>query len=205
MHVLGVLSYFGIGVSSFAAVLAAAGFAIGLAFQGTLSNFAAGVLLLVFRPFKVGDVINAAGLTAKVFAIDLFTTVFDTFDNRRIVVPNSAITSGTIENITFHREHRIDVNVGVAYSASIQETRDTLTAAAESLKEFLLEGEGRGYQIVLGDLGDSAVQWTVRFWTTADIFWPTKEKLTEAVKTHLDNAGIGIPFPQMDVHLDQVK
>lgn len=198
---LGVLQYFGIGVASFAAVLAAAGFAVGLAFQGTLSNFAAGVMLLVFRPFKVGDVINAAGITAKVNEIALFTTVFDTPDNRRIIVPNSSIASGTIENISHHDERRVDVSVGTDYTADLHKTRETLAAAAESLKEDLVEGEGRGYQIVLGDLGDSAIGWTVRFWTKAADYWAVKEKLTAAVKNHLDGAGIGIPFPQMDVHV----
>lgn len=200
---LGVLQYFGIGVTSFAAVVAAAGFAIGLAFQGTLANFAAGVMLLVFRPFKVGDVVNAAGLTAKIYEIDLFNTVFDTFDNRRIIVPNGVIVAGTIENISHHEERRVDVAVGVEYSASIAQTRQTLEAASESLNEFVIEGEGRGYQVVLGDLGDSSVQWTVRFWTQAENFLPVKEKLTEAVKNHLDAAGIGIPFPQLDVHLNR--
>ena len=201
--ILGVLQYFGIGITSFAAIIAAAGFAVGLAFQGTLSNFSAGIMLLVFRPFKVGDVITAAGLTAKVHEIDLFTTIFDTPDNRRIIVPNSAIASGTIENITHHHDRRVDVGVGVDYSANIQQTRDTLTAAAESLRESLLEGDGRGYQVALGDLGDSAVNWTVRFWTTAEKYWPVKEQLTAAVKEHLEQAGIGIPFPQMDVHVHQ--
>ena len=201
--ILGVLQYFGIGVASFAAVLAAAGFAIGLAFQGTLSNFSAGIMLLVFRPFKVGDVINAAGITAKVNEIDLFTTTFDTPDNRRIIVPNGAIASSTIENISFHAERRVDVSVGTDYGADLQKTRDTLTAAAESLKEFVIEGEGRGYQIVLGDLGDSAIGWTVRFWTSAGDYWAVKEKLTAAVKDHLDAAEIGIPYPQIDVHMQQ--
>jgi small conductance mechanosensitive channel len=198
---LGVLGKFGVNVASFAAVIAAAGFAIGLAFQGSLSNLASGVLLLVFRPYKVGDVINAAGITAKVNEIDLFTTVFDTPDNRRIIVPNSAIAGGTIENITHHSERRVDVAVGVDYSADLDKTREILSSAAESLNEYSVEGEGRGYQIVLGDLGDSAVNWTVRFWAKAGDFWSVKEALTHAVKTHLDDAGIGIPFPQMDVHL----
>jgi small conductance mechanosensitive channel len=157
----------------------------------------------VFRPFKVGDVINAAGITAKVYEIDLFTTIFDTPDNRRIIVPNSSIASGTIENISHHEHRRVDVVVGVDYAATLQQTRDTLTAAAESLKDSLVEGDGRGYQIVLGDLGDSAVGWTVRFWTTAADYWSVKECLTAAVKEHLDAQGIGIPFPQMDVHLHQ--
>ena len=198
---LGVLQYFGIGISGFAAVLAAAGFAVGLAFQGTLSNFAAGIMLLVFRPFKVGDAINAAGITAKVYEIDLFHTVFDTPDNRRIIVPNSSISGGTIENISHHQERRVDVNVGIEYAASLDQTREVLTAAAETLKDKLIPGESRGYQIALIDLGDSAVNWTVRFWTTSADFWAVKEQLTYAVKTQLDKAGIGIPFPQMDVHL----
>ena len=160
-------------------------------------------MLLVFRPFKVGDVINAAGITAKVDEIDLFTTTFDTPDNRRIIVPNSAIAGGIIENISHHEDRRVDVPVGVDYSANLQRTRDALTAAAESQKEFLVDGDGRGYQIVLGDLGDSAVNWTVRFWTKADDYWSVKEQLTAAVKEHLEAANIGIPFPKLDVHVHQ--
>jgi small conductance mechanosensitive channel len=201
--ILGVLQYFGIGITSFAAVLGAAGFAVGLAFQGTLSNFSSGIMLLVFRPFKVGDVVSAAGITAKVYEIDLFNTVFDTPDNRRIIVPNSSIIGGTIENISHHSERRVDVGVGVDYTASLDKTREVLSAAADSLREHLIEGDGRGYQIVLGDLGDSAVTWTVRFWTTSADYWTVKEQLTHAVKVKLDEAGIGIPYPQMDVHVLQ--
>ncbi|MEM1355165.1 MAG: mechanosensitive ion channel domain-containing protein [Planctomycetota bacterium] len=193
----------GVQVTSFAAILAAAGFAVGMALSGTLGNFAAGAMLLIFRPFKVGDVVSAAGVTAKVNAIELFTTTLDTPDNRRIIVPNSAIYDGTIENITYHSERRCDVNVGCDYSASIDETRSVLEQAAESLDEFMVKGEGRGYQVFLIDLGDSSVNWVVRFWTTGADFWVAKEKLTRAVKLHLDEAGIGIPFPQMDVHLDK--
>ncbi|WP_417740059.1 mechanosensitive ion channel family protein [Rosistilla oblonga] len=198
---LGVAGSVGINVTSFAAILGAAGFAVGLAFQGTLGNFASGILLLVFRPFKVGDVISAAGIVAKVNEIDLFTTTFDTPDNRRIIVPNSQIAGGTIENISFHKERRVDVSVGTEYSASLDLTRETLSKAAESLSDKMLTGEGRGYQIVLGELGDSAVAWTVRFWTRAEDFWGVKESLTRAVKNGLDEAGIGIPFPQLDVNL----
>lgn len=199
---LGILGRFGISVASFAAVLAAAGFAIGLAFQGTLSNFAAGILLLVFRPFKVGDAVSVAGVVGKVIEIDLFTTTFDTPDNRRIIVPNSSISGATIENITYHQERRVDVNVGVDYSASLEATRSALTQAAESLNQYLVLGEGRGFQVFLGDLGDSAVNWQVRFWTQAANFWTVKEALTAAVKNSLDAAGLNIPFPQIDVHLN---
>ena len=194
----------GFEVTSFAAILAAAGFAVGMALSGTLGNFAAGACLLIFRPFKVGDVINAAGVTAKVNAIELFTTTLDTPDNRRIIIPNSKIFGDTIENITFHPERRADVFVGVDYSADMDKTREVLTKAAESLSDLNVQGEGRGFQVFMIDLGDSSVNWVVRFWATGADFWTAKEKLTHAVKAHLDEAGIGIPFPQMDVHLDKL-
>lgn len=196
-----VLGRFGFHVTSFAAILASAGFAIGMAFQGTLGSFASGIMLLVFRPFKIGDVISAAGVTAKVNAIDLFNTTFDTPDNRRFIVPNSAITSGTIENISHHDERRVDVSVGCSYDADLKQTRDVLTKAAEAVGQKTIQGEGRGFQVVLGDLGDSSVGWTVRVWTSADDFWAVKEELTEHVKNHLDATGIGIPYPTMDVNV----
>ncbi|MCC5830240.1 MAG: mechanosensitive ion channel [Phycisphaeraceae bacterium] len=195
------LSKFGINITTFAAVLAAAGFAIGMALSGTLSNFASGAMLLIFRPFRVGDVVSVAGITAKVNEIELFTTTFDTPDNRRIIIPNGAIYGGNIENISHHAERRVDVNVGVEYSADLDQTREVLGRAAESLKEKMVEGEGRGYAVVLLDLGDSSVNWVVRFWCKAPDFWAVKDALTRAVKRHLDEAGLGIPFPQMDVHL----
>ncbi|MFW5681783.1 MAG: mechanosensitive ion channel family protein [Phycisphaeraceae bacterium] len=199
---LGVLGYFGISVASFAAVLAAAGFAIGLAFQGTLSNFAAGIMLLTFRPFRVGQVVKINDEMGIVDEIELFHTTLDTFDKRRIIMPNSQIFGNTIENVSHHPERRVDVNVGVEYSADLDKTREVLSTACESLKEKMIEGEGRGYQIYLWELGNSSVNWIVRFWTHGDNYWPVREQLTRAVKMHLDEAGLGIPFPQMDVHLD---
>ena len=198
---LAVLQTLGVGVAGFAAVLAAAGFAIGLAFQGTLSNFAAGILLLVFRPFQVGDVVNTAGITGKVNAIDLFTTTFDTPDNRRLIVPNSAITGTTIENVTFHAERRVDISVGVDYSASLDVTRSVLAECAESFSDVMICRDDRGYQIVLSNLGASSVDWTIRFWARTEDYFLVKEALTEEVKLRLDEAGIGIPFPQMELHL----
>ena len=198
---LGVLGKFGVSVASFAAVIAAAGFAIGLAFQGTLSNFAAGIMLLVFRPFKVGDAINAAGITAKVAEIDLFYTIFDTFDNRRIIVPNSDVFAGTIENITYHPVRRAEVSVGVEYSCDLNEARAALNRAAESV-EGVQQGEGRGHQVLVMEFGASSIDWVVRAWFTKEDFWPNREKLIHAIKRELDASGIGIPFPQMDVHLD---
>lgn len=202
MSVLGVvLSQIGFKMSGIATILAAAGFAIGLAFQGTLSNFAAGVLLLVFRPFKVGDMINAAGVTGRVNEIDLFTTTLDTPDFRRIIVPNSSISGGTIENISYHPHRRVEVIVGVAYSSDIDATRQALVAAAETLHDKTVQGEGRGYNVILATLADSSVQWKVRVWTASADFFAVTEALTQAIKTQLDAAKITIPFPQMDVHL----
>ena len=197
---LGILQYFGIGVTSFAAVIGAASFAVGLAFQGTLSNFSAGVMLLVFRPFKVGDVITAAGITAKVNEIDLFATTFDTPDNRRIIVPNSKISGGIIENVSHHEVRRIDITVGVDYSADIDTTRTNLLAATQTLKG-IIEGEGRGMQIYLSELADSSVNWVIRVWVPSPDYAALREELLRAIKLQLDDAGIGIPFPQMDVHI----
>lgn len=197
------LSKFGIEVTSFAAILAAAGFAVGMAMAGTLSNFAAGTMLLVFRPFKVGDVINAAGVTAKVNEIELFTTTLDTPDNRRIIVPNAQIYGGTIENVSFHPVRRVDVNVGIDYGADMDQTRQVLSAAADTLAAKRVDGEGRGHVVYLLDLGESSVNWVVRFWCNSADFWAVKEALTRAVKVELDKAKISIPFPQMDVHLDK--
>ncbi len=195
------LGKLGIEVTAFAAILAAAGFAVGMALSGTLGHFASGVMLLIFRPFKVGDVVNAAGVVGKVHEIELFTTALDTPDNRRIVVPNGAIYGSTIENVTFHDTRRVDVAVGCDYSASLDQTREVLDNAAKSVEGILTDP---AHAIVLGDLGDSCVNWTVRVWCNTADYWAIKEATTRAVKQHLDDAGIGIPFPQMDVHMDKV-
>ena len=199
---MAVLSYFGVNVTSFAAILGAAGFAVGLAFQGTLSNFAAGILLLVFRPFKVGDMVVIAGITGKVNEIDLFTTTLDTTDNRRIIIPNSSISGNTIENVTHHAHRRVEITVGVAYDCSIDNTREALTKAAESIRPRLIDGPDRGYQVIMSNLGPHSVDWIVRFWGLTTEFHATRESLLSAIKTQLDLAGLRIPYPQLDVHFD---
>ena len=161
LAVLMCLSYFGVETTSFAAVIGAAGLAVGLAFQGTLSNFAAGAMLLVFRPFKVGDVVNTAGFVGKVNEIAIFTAEIDTFDGRRIIIPNSMIFSGVIENITYHPRRRADVDVGVSYAADIDETRRILEKALESVDLILDDPEPA---VVLLGLGGSSVDWSVRGW-----------------------------------------
>lgn len=197
---LGIVAGFGVPVAGAMAVLTAAGFAIGLAFQGTLSNFASGVLLLVFRPFKVGDLVVAGGVMGKVNEIDLFTTTFDTLDNRRMIIPNSAIASGTIENMTYHAHRRVDIVVGVSYRANLEQTRTALTAAATALPDLMIPGEQRGFQVMLTQLAQSSVEWTVRFWTAKENVFATRERLTQEIKMQLDRAGLEIPFPQMQVH-----
>ncbi|MEM6332457.1 MAG: mechanosensitive ion channel domain-containing protein [Planctomycetota bacterium] len=195
------LTIFGIETTSFAALIAAAGLAVGLAFQGTLSSFAAGIMLLTFRPFKVGDVCVLDGQLCKINEISLFVTNVDTLDNRRIIMPNANIFGSTIEVITYHPERRVEVVVGASYDADIDKTREVLEKVCSS-RDDIIEGEGRGYTVVLDQLGGSSVDWKIWYWAKAADFLAVKQSLTRDVKVALDEAGIGIPYPQMDVHLD---
>ncbi|QQE11716.1 mechanosensitive ion channel [Planctomycetota bacterium] len=197
--IISVLGYFGISTASFAALIAAAGLAVGLAFQGTLSNFAAGIMLLIFRPYKVDDVITVSGTTGKVFEIELFTTTLDTPDNRRIIVPNASIFGSTIENITYHPVRRVDVAVGTEYTADIEKTRQILLQAATQSDAVLTDPEP---MIYLLQLGASSIDWSVRVWANTEDYWAVREAITQNVKNALDEASIGIPFPQLDLHLD---
>lgn len=199
MAILAILGVFGIETTSFAAVIGAAGLAVGLAFQGTLANFSSGVMLLVFRPFKVGDVVSTAGVIGGVQAIDLFTTTFDTPDNRRIIVPNGAIFGSTIENMTHHETRRVNVDVGCDYSADIDETRRVLEAAAQNIPGAL---EEPAPSVFLSGLGGSSVDWQMRIWAHPSKYWDVYQATIRETKKALDAAKIGIPFPQMDVHVN---
>lgn len=198
LTVVTVLGYFGVQTATFAAVLASLSFAIGLSLQGSLSNFASGVMLLVLRPFKVGDYVSVAGQQGTVCQIDLFATTLDTPDNRRINVPNGAVFGSTIENVSYHDMRRCDIAVGVDYTADLDETREILTRVVDSLENKAPDKEA---QVVLTGLGASSVDWAVRIWCHKADFWPLKEKALRAIKYALDEARIGIPFPQMDVHV----
>lgn len=198
---IAVLGRVGIETASFAAILAAAGFAIGMALQGTLANFSAGVMLLFFRPFKVGDLVTVNGETGVVEEIELFTTNLNTPDNRRIVVPNGAVFGSTIENMTYHELRRVDVPVGTDYSADLDKTRQVLLACCENVKGRRTDQPVDAY---LGGLGDSAIDWEARVWCNAADYLAVKDELTLEVKKGLDAAGIGIPFPQRDLHIDGV-
>ena len=197
--VITALGYVGVETASFAAVIAASGLAVGLAFQGSLSNFAAGVMLLIFRPFRVGDFISAAGVSGTVVSIEIFTTELKTPDAQRVIVPNSAVFGGTITNVTHHPQRRVEVAVGTDYSADLKQVRGVLEAVPGKIQAVLADPPP---QIFLDELGASSIDWKVRVWVNGADFWDVRQELTQRVKEALDEAGIGIPFPQRDVHLD---
>jgi small conductance mechanosensitive channel len=198
--VLGCLGVFGIQTTSFAALIAASGLAIGLAFQGTLSNFAAGTMLLVFRPFKVGDVVVVDGMTGTVQEIELFTTDLTTLDNRRVIMPNSSIFGNRIENLSYYPTRRIDLPVGTDYAADIDRTREVLEGVVAKTEGVL---EDPPIQVVLAELGDSSINWKLRAWCNSEDYWDVWQRLIRNTKVALDEAGIGIPFPQRDLHVDE--
>jgi len=195
-----VLGIFGVETASLAAALAAVGFAIGLALQGTLSNIASAIMLLILRPFRVGDFITVGDLSGKVEEVELFHTSLDTFDNRRIVVPNSTIFGAVIENNTKHPTRRVDVTVGVSYAAGVDATRKVLLEAARGVPG---RDTTQDPQVILIGLGASSVDWSVRVWCPTEAFWDVRDAALRASKVALDAAGISIPFPQMDVHIQR--
>ncbi len=199
LAVIACLGAFGIETTSFAALIGAAGLAIGLAFQGTLSSIAAGVMLLSLRPFKVGDLITVAGFHGTVQAIGLFTVELDTFDLRRVVLPNNAVFGESIENHSHSPKRRVEVDVGCAYGADLKKSREIILAACRTIEDTLDAPEA-----YLMGLGGSSVDWQARVWVSPARYLAVRDQLTEAVKQHLDDAGISIPFPQMDVHLDKL-
>ena len=194
------MSKFGVDTTSIAALIAGIGFAIAMGFRGTLGNLAAGFMLMVFRPFKVGDAVKIDGELGKVAEIELFSTFIDTFDNRRIILANANVFGSKIENLTFHKTRRVDVNVGVSYEADLDETRRVLVEAVTRCPGRLDDPEPA---VALLDMGDSAINWVVRCWSPTDDFWTVREALTREVKYALDNAGLEIPYPQMDVHFNR--
>lgn len=196
------LETLGVQTASFIAVLAAASFAVGLALQGTLANFAAGIMLLIFRPFSVGDYVEIAEETGFVRDIQLFFTRLTTRDNRLIIIPNGDIFGTTIENVFAYDVLRVDCDVGTDYPADIDETRKILLEAARNVDDRL---EEKGEQAALVGLGDSSINWQVRIWAKPDDYFRLRQELTREVKYALDEANIGIPYPQMDVHLDELN
>ncbi|MBL1376146.1 small-conductance mechanosensitive channel MscS [Zobellella iuensis] len=194
------MSRVGVQTASFVAIVGAAGLAVGLALQGSLSNFAAGVLLIGFRFFKAGDYVEAAGTAGTVHSVQIFTTILLTPDNRMIVVPNAKILNDNIINYSREKTRRIDLVIGVAYSADLKKTKEVLTRIVNADPRILKEPECR---VAVNNLGASSVDFIVRPWVQAEDFWTVRFDLLEKIKNELDANGIGIPFPQMDVHLHQ--
>jgi small conductance mechanosensitive channel len=192
------LNQLGINTTSLAAILAAAGLAIGLSLQSSLQNFAAGIMLLVFRPFKKGDFIDAGGVAGSVKSIGVFSTIMNTPDNKEIIVPNGNIYSGNIINFSAKETRRVDMKFGIGYG-------DDLLLAKKLLEEMVAADERilaePAPQIAVAELGDSSVNFVVRPWVNSSDYWGVMFDFTEAVKLRFDAEGISIPFPQMDVHL----
>ncbi len=188
----------GINTTSFLTIIGAAGLAVGLALKDSLSNFAAGVMLVLFRPFAIGDVVSTAGITAKVEKITIFNTLFCSPDNQLIIVPNNKIISDIITNINAKDTRRIDLVVGISYSDDMAQTRDILKGLAEADSRILTDPAPT---IAVAELADSSVNLVFRPWVKTGDYWDVRFDLTEKIKNSLDEAGISIPFPQQDVHL----
>lgn len=195
---ISVASMVGIATTSFIAIIGAAGLAVGLALQGSLGNFAGGVLILIFKPFKVGDTIEAEGYLGAVREITILYTIVDTFDNRRIVIPNGSLSNATLVNVSYYDTRRCDMTFGIAYGDDIDKARTVIKQLLDEDERVLPEPEPR---ISVGSLGDNSVNIIVRPWTKTDDLWPVYWDMHERVKKAFDKEGLTIPFPQRDVHL----
>ncbi len=196
------LGRIGVQTASVVAVIGAAGLAVGLALQGSLSNFAAGILIVAFRPFKSGDYVEVAGVAGSVESIQIFQTILKTPDNKMVVVPNSSVIGGAITNYSRHATRRIDLMIGVSYSADLQETKRILRETVERDERILKDPD---ITIGVHTLADSSVNFVVRPWVKTADYWPVYFDLMLNIKEALDTNGIEIPFPQMSVHLNKVN
>jgi len=196
--VLAALAKFGIQTASFVAILGAAGFAIGFALQGSLANFAAGVLILVLRPFKVGNFIDGAGVAGTVKDIQLFTTVLATPDNIKIMVPNGKLFGDTIKNFSGFDTRRVDLLIGIGYTSDIQKANDVLINLVKEDTRILSDPPPK---VAVSELADSSVNFVVRPWVKRQDYWGVKFDLTRKIKEAFDENGIEIPFPQQVVHM----
>ena len=200
IFLIAALGRIGVQTASVVAVIGAAGLAVGLALQGSLSNFAAGVLIVGFRPFKSGDYVEVGGVAGSVEAIQIFQTVLKSPDNKMVVVPNAAVIGGAITNYSRHDTRRIDHVIGVSYSADLKKTKEVIHKILEADERILKEP---GIQIGVVALADSSVNFVVRPWVRTEDYWNVYFDTLQAIKEGLDGEGIEIPFPQMDVHLNK--
>lgn len=200
--VLAALGQLGIQTTSFIAVIGAAGLAIGLALQGSLANFAAGFLMIIFRPFKVGDYIEGAGVGGTVEVIQIFTTQLKTPDNKTVIIPNAALTAGNITNYSAKGTRRVDLVFGIGYGDDIDHAKKVIMDVLAK-EERILKDPATTIGVV--ELADSSVNFAVRPWVKADDYWNVYFNLTENIKKSFDVQGISIPFPQRDVHMYEHK
>ena len=196
--VIAALGQLGIQTTSFIAILGAAGLAIGLALQGSLANFAAGFLMIIFRPFKVGDFIEGAGVAGVVEEIQIFTTTLKTGDNKIIIVPNAKLAGDNITNYSALETRRLDMTVGVAYDADLAQVKNVLNDIISKDERILAEPAPL---VAVAELADSSVNFVVRVWTRTPDYWAVKFDMTETIKNRFDAEGIGIPFPQREIHI----
>jgi small conductance mechanosensitive channel len=200
--VIAVLERFGVETTSFVAVLGAMGLAIGLAMQGALSNVAAGVMILLFRPFKVGDFIEGGGVSGTVKTVSLFLTYLNTPDNVEVILPNSQLWNAAIRNYSFNETRRLDLMFGIGYD-------DDIDKAIKTIND-IIAGDERCHKdpeplVVVGNLGDSSVDLVVRVWCSPGDYWPLKWDMLKTVKQTFDKKGISIPYPQRDIHMIQYE
>lgn len=188
----------GVEMTSFVALLGAAGLAIGMAFSGTLSNFAGGVMILFFKPFKVGDYVNLGGEEGVVQEIQIFNTILTTVDNKTIIMPNGPVANGTIINYTKADKRRVDWSFGIAYGDDLKQAKDLLNTFIAEDNRIMKDPESF---VGLGELADSSVNITVRAWVKTEDYWPVFFDMNERVYTEFDKVGLNIPFPQLDVNL----
>ncbi len=194
------LGQLGIQTASFVAIIGAAGLAIGLALQGTLSNFAAGVLIILFRPFSVGNFIEAAGEAGVVEEISIFKTILKTGDNKVIYIPNSSIMGGNITNYSVKDTRRVDMVIGIGYDDDIKKAKEVLLGIAAADSRILKDP---AITVAVSELADSSINFVVRPWVNSADYWAVKFDFLESVKLRFDEENIGIPYPQMDVHFQQ--
>jgi small conductance mechanosensitive channel len=200
--VISVAGMLGFETTTLITVLGAMAFAVGMALQGSLGNLAGGVLILIFKPFRTGDFIEAQGHKGTVRSIQIFQTILRTPDNKQIVIPNGDLSNGAITNYSATGKRRLDMVFGIGYDDDLQKAKEILQTLAES-DERVLRGDDHPIQIMLGNLADSAVEVYCRVWVKSDDYWPLKFDMQERVKAEFSKAGISIPYPQLDVYVSK--
>ncbi len=198
MLVISVLGMLGIEMTSFIAILGAAGLAVGLALSGSLQNFAGGVMILIFKPFKVGDVIDAQGYIGSVNEIQIFNTILKTSDNKTIIIPNGGLSTSSMTNFSTEKRRRVDWTIGIGYGDDVDKAKEVIKKLCDDDSRILKDPE---VFIAVSELADSSVNFTVRAWVNAADYWGVFFEMNERVYKTFDKEGLNIPYPQMDVHL----